>query len=675
MINVIDLFKEQELKEKSNGDYQTNCPDCGPQGGRTEGFILFPETNTSYCHSSHKWFTLLETAALKLGIIKCIEGNDSGEKPNNEEEFIEEVFDAVEGEYGSEFLTEFKISCGNYEDFLIININTKGKITKRVNIQRVANYLINKYDIKTVYGLKEESIYIYQEGIWNKIGKGFIKSEIENLLFVYATNNVVNEVFEKVKRITETSREEFDEVPEYKRCFINGVLDIENVDDIKFLPHSKDYNFKTKFPIKYNPESKCPKILKFINDTFYPDDISQVQEWFGHHLPKRYLFKKAVIVHGPKNTGKSVFLNLLTAFVGRNNITDISLQKISMGRSFDLLFLKDMFANIHDDLSSKDLSDGGGFKMAVGDGYIAGEEKFGDLHRFRNSAKMTFACNIIPPVKDINDDAYYDRWLPWKLDNIVLQNERNNKLITELTTEEEMSGLLNWALEGYFNLIKRNCFLNEKDSEEVKSLMVQHGNPLAKFVSECLEESPGSKITKDEMYNQYCHFCLLQNPKLSPCSKEQLGRQLTRFAGYALASKSGTERYWLNVNLNLCVNGTLGTLYKKPYSDEKVDINSDTKVVLINFPKVSQASQEKSQTTTTKTVRKISDKKTIKKKTDREVQFMDAKECKDIKPKCTKKQIEEWIKNDPEKNYKEMYKEFGIGCFKFRNELKREGVI
>ena len=64
MVTILNLFTKEELTETNSG-WKTICPCCGLQGGRTEGFILFPESNTAYCHSSKKWFTLLETYALK----------------------------------------------------------------------------------------------------------------------------------------------------------------------------------------------------------------------------------------------------------------------------------------------------------------------------------------------------------------------------------------------------------------------------------------------------------------------------------------------------------------------------------------------------------------------------------------------------------------------------------
>ena len=77
--SILDLFKDEEITE-TNAGYKTTCPDCGLQGDRTEGLILHPEKNIAYCHSSCKWFTLLETYAMKKGIIRCIDGREKGQK-------------------------------------------------------------------------------------------------------------------------------------------------------------------------------------------------------------------------------------------------------------------------------------------------------------------------------------------------------------------------------------------------------------------------------------------------------------------------------------------------------------------------------------------------------------------------------------------------------------------
>ena len=437
------------------------------------------------------------------------------------------------------------------EELLIITYSDKtGKELKRsVNIDKVAELIENKFTIRTIYGIKEETIEVYNEGIWSIKGKGIIKAEIEKLLGIYSKNNSVNEILEKIKRRTECSREEVDIVPEFKRCVSNGVLDLEDINDIKFIEHNKDYNFRSKFDIEYNPKIKIGKALEFFKETFYEDDLDKFQEWLGFHLVRKYSYKKFAIFHGPRDTGKSVLLNLMQKFVN-GNVSGLSLQKISNGKSFDLLSLKDKDANICDDLSSSDMQSVGGIKMSVGHGSIEGEEKFGDRRKFWNTAKQSFACNRIPnPGKDLDDNAYYGRILLFPIENSVAAEKQDERLIDKITSSEEFSGILNWAIEGYIRLKKNNSFSEPKTAEEIKFMMVQGGNSIAEFSADNLTEEASFKVNKEVMYNVYCKWCLEHNPKLSPDSKDKLGKNLIKFSPFIQSAKSGSERYWLNVKL------------------------------------------------------------------------------------------------------------------------------
>jgi len=661
--NIVDLFKE-ELIETSNGTYKTICPDCGLQGGRTQGFILFKDSNMAHCHSSGKNFNLLETAALKIGAIKCIEGRDKGEKgtPLTGDRF-KETLDLIKEEFGEEIFYKITdaMNINIVERFLIIEYNKDGEIKKKlVDIDKVADYIIKKYNIKTIYGKQEESVYVYEDGIWIRKGKGLITAEIEKLLKVYARNNVVKEILEKVKRKTKEDKEKFDIVPTNLTCYNNGVMDFTDINNIKLLPHDKKYNFKTKIPITYDEKADCPQIKNFIENTFYPCDIPQVQEWIGFHNLKPYLLKKAVICTGPKNTGKTVFLNLLSKYVGEKNIAGLSLQKISQGKSFDLLTLKDKNANIHDDLSSKDLYDGGGFKMAVGDGEITGEHKFGDYERFRNTAKMTFACNKIPPVKEVDDDAYFDRWLIWVIENVVTPEKRDSSLINKLTTDEELSGLLNWSLNGLQRLYSNNKFSNERPSEENKDIMVQNSNTLAKFAAEHLEFAAGKKITKDEMYNLYCDFCSKQNPILSPVSKRKVGDNLHSIVSYISDSRDGKNRYWNNVKW-VEVSDVSDAL-KNNMSEHSKRVKQPYNNICCNIsPCVTSVIKESDLQGNGNAIKR--------KKTDREMQFWETEECKNIVVEKTKEEALKWISENNQAYRENFYEALGVGSFKHLNEL------
>jgi len=410
-----------------------------------------------------------------------------------------------------------------------------------VNVDKVADYLIDLFNCKTIYGKRSEVANTFNGKIWKADGREKLKTTAETLLETYARTKDINEIFEKVKRKTSVDREEFEKTDINKIPLSNGVW---NVKEKKLEEHSSDNNFRFIIDIEKNDAAKCTNFLKFLNETCYLEDIPVIQEWFGFNLFRRYFIKKILILLGDKNTGKSVLLNVLTSFIGEMNKTGISLQKLSSGSDFTKLSLKDKHSNIFDDLPATDLNNSGNFKMAVGDGWIAGEEKFGDYMQFRNFAKHTMAANKIPPVKDNDDMAYFERVMIVRFDNTP--EKMDLFLIDKLTTKEEMSGILNWALEGLYRLLDKGVFGYNKTAEETKIIMEVSGNPLLQFSEEVLIENKEGKITKEQMFEIYS---LWANEKdKQKLAKNQLTIQLQKVVKY-LINKREKVRYWSNVSL------------------------------------------------------------------------------------------------------------------------------
>lgn len=417
----------------------------------------------------------------------------------------------------------------------------QGKFGSYVKIDLVVDEIRKQYSFVTIFGKKTEEIWSYDEGIYKLNGREIIQTEVEELLGSYAKTKVVNEILNKIKRQTAISREEFDNIPKELLPLNNGVLNFETDE---FLEYSPQFYFKTKLNVAYDPEAKCPKWFEFVEQTFYEEDIPLIQEWFGFCLYRDYFIKKGLIGKGQGDTGKSVVQNVIMRFFGEKNISGLNLQKIVLDNNFSKSTLYNKYVNLYDDMSSKDINEGGGFKMVTGRSPITAEYKFGDEFQFINFAKMTFCCNKIPPIKDTDDITYYNRWLPVAFDNVVPEDEQDKFLIDKLTKPEELSGLLNWALEGLKRLLKNGRFSYNKTPEETKAIMERSSHPLAEFVQDCLEEAQNGKITKEDMFQFYCLWARQRDRQR--LSKTKLGHDLPKYAKFIMAYR-GKERYWGNV--------------------------------------------------------------------------------------------------------------------------------
>jgi len=247
-----------------------------------------------------------------------------------------------------------------------------------------------------------------------------------------------------------------------------------------------------------------PSNLKFI-DEVAPQDKKTLQEWVGYHLLKANPYHKCLMLVGDGRNGKSTFLSLLGAFLGTENYTCMPLTDIITHR-FKTARLYGKLANIAADISPTELKRTGKLKWLTGGDRVEGEKKFQESFDFYNYAKLSFSANQLPASPD-QSRAFFSRWLIIGFPNRFEGKDRDSKLLQKLTTEAELSGFLNWALEGLRRLVKNDGFTESPTTEELQAKYETLSDPVTAFISNCLEASSGNVETKDDVYNAYYQFC------------------------------------------------------------------------------------------------------------------------------------------------------------------------
>lgn len=409
----------------------------------------------------------------------------------------------------------------------------------------LAKYIINKYNIITI-GEKQREMFVYQNGIYHPAENLIIFPEIQRILKDNVTLNAKTETLHKIADATSFPRSIFTSADIRYIPLKNGVYDIETK---KLLPHSPDYRFTFQFPIIFDENAKCPKTEQFFDDVLLPEQRVVVEEWIGYYFYRLYAFKKAIIFVGEGNTGKTTLLETITNLLGVENISSVSIQKISSDK-FGAIELYGKHGNIVDELSAKDITDTGNFKMATGNGSMTGEHKYGNKISFVNFAKLTFACNKIPDVKDMDDEAYFQRWMVISFCKTIAKKIPN--FIKYLTTEEERSGLFNLAMSGLNRLLTNGEFSYDKSAIDTKTEMMKSGSSVAVFVSSMLIPSDGNEVSKTTMYDAYVDFCRVQGSPIE--TMDMFGKKFLFYTTYAseglIAEISGKRvRGWRNVDI------------------------------------------------------------------------------------------------------------------------------
>jgi P4 family phage/plasmid primase-like protien len=227
----------------------------------------------------------------------------------------------------------------------------------------------------------------------------------------------------------------------------NGLLRVIG-DKRKLLPHSPDHLSPIQIPVAFNPAEECPNIDRFVSTTFPADAHDLAWEMVGWLMTPTTWLKKAVLLTGDGDNGKSVWLSLIVRFIGRQNVSTVSLHELEANK-FKKARLVGKLANICADLPSEHLAGTSVFKQLTGGDTVEAERKFQEGFDVDLYARLIFSANH-PPRSADSSGAFFRRWLVVPFDRTFAPEEQipRDVLDAQLQDPAELSGLLNRALDG-----------------------------------------------------------------------------------------------------------------------------------------------------------------------------------------------------------------------------------
>ena len=138
-----------------------------------------------------------------------------------------------------------------------------------------------------------------------------------------------------------------------------GWVNLQNgrwcLDSWNLLEHSPIYKSIVQLPVAYEPKAQCPEFSAWLSDVLpAADDQFLLLQLFGYSMLQDVRFGKIVVLFGPTHTGKSTCLDVLKAFLGKDNVSALSLHALDNEQlRFSRSGLVGKLANVSADLSSK----------------------------------------------------------------------------------------------------------------------------------------------------------------------------------------------------------------------------------------------------------------------------------------------------------------------------------
>ena len=313
---------------------------------------------------------------------------------------------------------------------------------------------INSNGVPIVLGT-DGRLHRFNNGIWTPDGDAEVAVRMQALLGDKLRISHVRSIRELMKAGYPTFDllAPFHPVAQHSICLANGVLDL-SVDGPPVLgPHRPEYRYRQQVPYEWDPKAECPAIDDFLLSALGGDEesVSLLLEWIGYAMMPALQLKLALLLYSPQpDSGKTTTLNLITSLLGTHNCSAVTLQALDNDR-FQRANLDGMLANVAGDLSAEAAVSSSMFKSLLGGDEVTIERKMVQATKMRNTAKLLFAANSLPPTAD-QEDAYFRRWHIIPFPN---QFPYDPAFADRIQNPKEMQGLLVKAALGAQRIVHR----------------------------------------------------------------------------------------------------------------------------------------------------------------------------------------------------------------------------
>ena len=355
----------------------------------------------------------------------------------------------------------------------------------------------------------------------------------------WQSRNTRSVILDDAASVYPITLDRFDADPYLFNCR-NGTLDLKSGE---FHAHRADDLLSKISGVEYRPDAKSERWEKFIEEVMAASEDSDaqidtdraqfMQKALGYALTGDTSQECFFLLYGPTTrNGKGTTMETIIRMMGDYGTTcrpdTIAQRKGSnaSGPNEDVARLAGArFVNISEPDKRMVLSSALVKTLTGGDTITArylNENSF----EYRPQFKLFVNTNHLPSVTD-NTLFTSDRVMTIPFVHHFSDEERDPKLKSELSSASNLSGILNWCLEGLRMLNTQG--LNPPESVRLATESYRRTNDkLGRFIDDELEAGPGFQAIMTEVYERYRAWCETNGvyPESSENVKQELGMRM-----------------------------------------------------------------------------------------------------------------------------------------------------
>jgi putative DNA primase/helicase len=305
----------------------------------------------------------------------------------------------------------------------------------------------------------------------------------------------------------------------------NGLLAINSgASWLSLSPPDARWFSPVSLPVPYEPSATCQRWLQFLDDVMEGDAerIQLVQEFFGYLLTPDCSQHKFILAEGEGANGKSVFLDVLTALLGPENVSHVPLEMF--GGRFQLTATVGKLANICAEIGEIDrVAEGFLKQFTAGDRMYFDRKNLPAINAYP-TARLVLSTNNRPRFRD-RSAGLWRRMIVLPF-NVTIPVERQDPLLRE-RLKGELPGILRWALEGRRRFLSRGRFEIPGTCAALLSDYKRDSNPASAFLEDTCEPKGDGTVLCGVLYQAYSAWCRT-NGHTDVLDAKQFGKEVKK---------------------------------------------------------------------------------------------------------------------------------------------------
>lgn len=289
--------------------------------------------------------------------------------------------------------------------------------------------------------------------------------------------------------------------------FWDGLVDIQTG---SYVENTGEYFYTSNLSCAYAPEAKCPTFEAFVQSCTGGEPILEELIWetIGYVLSGDTKAKKFFVLIGPKDTGKSLLANIISALLGNESVQAIGINEVA--RPFAISELVDRKLAVCMDLGDEVINESaiGVIKAVTGGDLIRAEAKYKAGKTTAISARFLFGTNHRIRTKSL-DLAFADRQIAIPFLYPVPKERQDKEMLEKIQTE--LPGIAVKAIKAYLRLVANNYIFPDANSLIPSKEEISHEQVVSDFITNCCEFSSEARVSTEKLYQEYTSFTMGKN--------------------------------------------------------------------------------------------------------------------------------------------------------------------